>query len=159
MFIRNPYQYTQVNKQYSFAGSVQDFLDAISYCKGVQITKIHSNQFRISAMVSAGVLIMEGNPSFTDPISVEFTVMDNPDSGSTLLVTTDIREEHYFVSFIFLVFFGFSFYLQFPFLAVIGIIIGGIITQWWFFNILRMQEMAIVEDVLKKLKIFELHYL
>ncbi|MBL7915873.1 MAG: hypothetical protein JNL49_12575 [Bacteroidia bacterium] len=159
MKIKNPYRHTQLNKQYSFAGGVQDFLDAISYCKGVQITRIHSNQFRISAMVSVGVLIMEGNPSFTDPISVEFTVMDNPDSGSTLLVTTDIREEHYFVSFIFLVFFGFSFYLQFPFLAVFGIIIGGIITQWWFFNILRMQEMAIVEDVLKKLKIFELHYL
>lgn len=159
MKIKNPYRYTQLNKQYSFAGGVQDFLDAISYCKGVQITRMHSNQFRISAIVSAGVLRMIGNPSFADPISVEFTIMDNPDSDSTLLVTTNIREEHYFVSFIFLIFFAFSFYLEFPFLAVIGIIIGGIITQWWFFNILRMQEMGIVEDVLKKLKIFELHYL
>jgi hypothetical protein len=159
MKIRNPYRITHINKQYPFAGSVQDFLDAISYCKGVQTTRIHSNKFRISAMVSAGVLIMEGNPSFSDPLSVEFTVIDNPDSGSTLLVTTDIRDEHYFISFIFLVFFGSSFYLEVSFLAVIGIIIGGILIQWWFFNILRMQEMGIVEDVLKKLKIYELHYL
>lgn len=157
----NPFRCTQLNQKYSFGGSFSDFEKALKYYDLSEVVRLNDKQFRVISNTSVGTATMGAGDSFFTyrPISVLITVDDSSNEGCIVHFTTEIRIEHYFIAIGFLILMLCIVISQKSWKLAIGTLVLWVICQYWFYFVYRMQEEAIVENIMKKLKIFELHFI
>jgi hypothetical protein len=141
-----------LKRKHEFAGSYNDFEKAIKYCDNATVVKITSSKFMIEANESLGLLESSG-----ENIAVEVEVNESENKSCEIIMSGSFRREHIWIAS------GFFFATSATIAAgswklTIGCLLLWAISQFWFFKVYRWQENAIADNLLKKLRIFELHF-
>jgi hypothetical protein len=141
-----------LKRRHEFVGTFDDFEKALKYCDNATVTKVGSHKFWIEAKDSIGLLESSGNN-----ISIVVEVNETKDKNCEIIISGSYRNELHWIASGF--FAATCITLAFgSWKMTLGCLLLWAILQYWFFKVYRWQENAIADNLLKKLRIFELHF-